>query len=445
VLYKNQRLVKVRTSELDDQPAGQPGTGGIAMMKKRRLKLTAIAVSLFGFCCVASTQEKPPVPVRSWDLNVDTDYAARMAKKLRTITLKSPTIVFLDNQKLAVTYQDGKGASPSDGTILIPGAKQLPSREKAESPLYKLHALIFDANIGPGAAKHLEWDAIREEAQLLPAHDAGFAVRVDNKFLVYSNDSQLQNKMILDYESNEALSTRGSRVSESYIAAVSLSGRSLAICHMLPGSHGGGSRVTLYEINTLKQIGQTSEINNVGGCRFSFNVTDQAIYVGPYVVHPDAPAWQKINPWCMQCNAPVPAGNKLMYFWLLDENHVLTWGNDYEVLDFKGHEYYVTSHKKDVGVAGPVRATNAPRIAYSDGQSKEESGHRWSTHLYVVDWKERRKIAALKFVQNALPAVHDGGLQLEALGVTDFSYALSPDGKELAVLSMNSLKIYDLP
>jgi hypothetical protein len=62
-----------------------------------------------------------------------------------------------------------------------------------------------------------------------------------------------------------------------------------------------------------------------------------------------------------------------------------------------------------------------------------------------VDWKQGRRIAALKFVQHALPAVHGGGLQLEALGVSDFAYALSPDGKKLAVLSMNALKIYDLP
>lgn len=158
-------------------------------MKKPKLNFTAVTVSLFGLCCMACAQEKPPVPVRSWDLNVDTDYAARMAKQLKIITLKSSRIVFLDNQKIAVTYEDGRGAFPSDGMINVPRAKQLPSREKAESPLYKLHALIFDVNTGPGTAKHLQWDAIREESQLLPTHDGGFAVRVDNQFLVYSNDS----------------------------------------------------------------------------------------------------------------------------------------------------------------------------------------------------------------------------------------------------------------
>src|SRR6185437_8163768 len=113
--------------------------------------------------------------------------------------------------------------------------------------------------------------------------------------------------------------------------------------------------------------------------------------------------------------------------------------------DLEGYEYYVITYEAGVGIAGTVHAANASRIAYSDRQSKSEWGHRWSSRMYVVDWKAGRKIAVLKFIQDALPAVHGGGLQLEALGVTDFDYALSPDGKKLEVLSMNSLKIYDLP
>jgi hypothetical protein len=414
------------------------------MMKKRRLKLTVIAGSLFGFCSVIHAQDKPLVPLHSWDLTVDTDYAARMAKELRRITLHSPKIAFIDNKKLAVAYADGEGASV-DGTIIIPHAKQLGARERVESPLYKFHALIFDVDKGPEMANHLEWDAIRDRAQLMPTHDGGFAVHVDNQFMTYSNNFHLENKMTLEYQNKEPALTIGPRISESYAAAVSLSGRSLGVCHMLTGRHNaGGTRVTLYEIKTLKQIGETSEANSVTGCMLNFNVTDQAIYAGPYVVHPNAPAWQKINPRCMQCEGPIPSGN-YHFFNFLNEQHILTHERNYQVLDLKGHEYYAIPYESGVGIDEPSPATNAPRIAYSDRQSKNESGHRWSIRLHVVDWKERHQIATLKFIQNALPAVHDGGLQLEALGVTDFDYALSPDGKKLAVLNRNSLIIYDLP
>lgn len=414
------------------------------MMKNPVLNFIVLATSLLAFYCLSTAQEKPPVPVRSWDLNVNTDYAARMAKKVRTITLDSPTIAFIDNKRLALAYADGEGSSP-DGTILIPHAKQLGAREMVQSPLYKFHVLIFDADGGPEMANHLEWDAVRKRAQVMPTHDGGFAVRVDNQFMTYSNDLHLRNKMTLEYQNNGPVPAVGPRVSESYAAAVSLSGRSLAVCHMLTGrQNAGGTRVTLYEIQGLKQIGQTSEANSVEGCGLSFNVTDQAIYLGHYVVHPDAPTWQKINPWCMQCDGPIPSGDH-HFFKLLDKQHLLARGQNYQVLDLEGHQYYVIAQEPGVGVGGVAPATNAPRIAYSDRQSKNEPGRRWSVRLYVIDWKEGRKIAVLKIIQDALPAVHGGGLQLEALGVSDFAYALSPDGKKLAVLSMNSLKIYDLP
>ena len=410
-------------------------------MKKPRLKFTAIVVSLFGFCCIACAQEKPPVPVRSWDLNVDSDYAARMAKQFKIITLKSPTIAFLDNQKVALTYEDSRGASPSNGTVLIPNTF---TRKRAESPLFKLHALIFDGNTGPGRAKHLEWDAIREQAQLLPTHDGGFAVRVDNQFLVYSNDSQLQNKMTLEYRGDKPLATGEEVFQESYTGGISISGRSLIVCHVLRGRHsGGGTQVTWYDRGTLKQVGKPSEATRATGCGASINATDDSIYSGHYTVHPDAPAWKLINPRCIKCNDSVVPDNKYDYYHLLDDNHILLHGNEAEILDLEGHESYVI--KKGVGVAGLMQATNTPRIAYGDRQSKNESGHRWSIHLHVVDWRQGREIAVLKFIQDTLPAVHGGGLQLEALGMTDFSYALSPDGKNLAVLSMNSLRIYRLP
>ena len=412
------------------------------MMKKPRSNFTAIALSLFGFCCMACSQEKPPVPVRSWDLNVDKDYAARMAKQLKVITLRSPTIVFLDNQKLAVTYEDGRGAFPFDGKIF----DRYDTRRKVESPMYKFHALIFDVNIGPAAAKRLQWDAIREESQLLPTHDGGFVVRVDNQFMVYSDDSQLQNKMTLEYHGDKPLATGEEVFAESYTGGISNSGRSLIVCHVLRGRHsGGGAQVTWYDRATLKQVGQVSEATRATGCGATLNATDDSVYSGHYTVHPDAPVWKPINPRCIKCNDPVVLDNKYNHYHLLDDNHVVFGGNDAEILDLEGHESYVTSQEKNIGVAFLVQAANIPRIAYSDRQSKKESGRRWSTRLHVVDWKEGRTIAVLKFIQDALPAVHDGGLQLEAVGVTDFWYALSPDGKKLAVLSMNSLKIYDLP
>lgn len=252
--------------------------------------------------------------------------------------------------------------------------------------------------------------------------------------------------MTLEYHGDKPLATGEEVFAESYTGAISNSGRSLIVCHVLRGRHsGGGAQVTWYDREKLKQVGQTSEATRATGCGASLNATDDSIYSGHYTVHPNAPVWKTVNPRCIKCNAPVVLDQKYDRYDLLDEKHVLIHGADYQVLDLEGHKYYVIPSEAGVGLAGPVPATNAPRIAYSDRQSKNESGHRWSIRLYVVDWKEGRKIAVLKLIQDALPAVHGGGLQLEALGVSDFAYALSPDGKRLAVLSMNSLKIYDLP
>ncbi len=90
-------------------------------------------------------------------------------------------------------------------------------------------------------------------------------------------------------------------------------------------------------------------------------------------------------------------------------------------------------------------AANAPRLAYDDGQPTGKQGPQLVQKLYVVDWSQGRKLATIKVEQDRLPVRHGGGFQLERLSLTDFSYALSPDGKKLAVLSINSVKIYDIP
>jgi hypothetical protein len=413
------------------------------MLKRPKLNFTAIAVSLFGVCCVACAQEKPPLPVRSWDLNVDADYATRMAKQLRIITLRSPTIIFVDNQKIAVTYEDGRGASPSNGTILVPGTF---ARKKAESLLYKFHALIFDVNTGPGIAKHLEWDAIREQAQLIPTHDGGFAVRVDNQFMVYSSDSQLKKQMTLDYHGDKPLATGEEVFEESYTGGISNLGHSLVVCHVLRGRHsGGGTQVSWYDTTTLTPIGGASEIARAGGCALDFKVADDnTVYSGSYRVDPKNLVWKKINPRCIAC-PPDSSEKPWQRFEVLAPGHFFVFGKNDEIVDEDGHQNYLFTHEPGMRVDGIHPAADTSRVVYSDGQSKDEPGHRQSLRIHVVDWREKRKIAVLKVIQDASPVVHDGGLQLQQLGVMDVTYALSPDGKELAILDMNSLKVYDLP
>lgn len=381
--------------------------------------------------------------VQSWDLAVDPDYAARTVKQMQAVELESPKIVFLDNKTIAVTYSDGKGANSSDYT-----QRKIPS-----SPLYKFHALIFDVNEGPGTAKKLAWEAAREQAQLLPTQEGEFAVRVDDHVMIYSRDFQLQREMKQPYYGNRPLPTGEPFFSEMYFLGVSQTGKSLAICHVLRGRHhSGGTQLSLYDTKSLKQIGQTSDLNlNAAGCYKGFNVTDHAVYSGYYVFQPEAGSWRAINPKCINCDARPPTdeiSSQDVGYDLFDETHVLVYD---DIVDLDGREIYKISPDKGARVDRPdnyfpmPHAANAPRCAYDDGQPTGVRGHKFSQKVHVVDWSQGRKLATIKVVQDRLPVRHQGGFQLERLSFTDFTYALSPDGTKLAVLSLNSVKIYHLP
>jgi hypothetical protein len=396
------------------------------------------------FSHLADGQDKS-IAVETWDLAIDPDYSARTAKQLETfVKLKPPNIAFLDNKTIVVSYPDGEGAGQSD----------IENRTRPYSPTHKFHALIFDVNEGPGKARKFAWEAYSERSQLLPTQDGGFAVRVDNHFMVYSGDYELKREMQPPYYGNKPLPTGEPFFREMFWLGVSQTGKSLAICHVLIGRHdSGGTQFSLYDTKSLKQIGQTSELNkNINGCYSGFNATDNAVFGRVFMFQPEAGTWRLVDPKCINCKASAPEEKdwKLFSFDLFDEAHVLFL---YDVLDLDGHELYkiLPSSDKGARVAKPdsfspwPHAANAPRLAYDDGQPTGKQGPQLVQKLYVVDWSQGRKLATIKVEQDRLPVRHGGGFQLERLSLTDFTYALSPDGKKLAVLSLNSIKIYEIP
>ncbi|HKD79802.1 MAG TPA: hypothetical protein VKH81_08925 [Candidatus Angelobacter sp.] len=256
--------------------------------------------------------------------------------------------------------------------------------------------------------------------------------------------------MDFEYQGDKPLPTGENADEEYYSAAVSAAGNTVVVCHSLRGRHSGGEQVAWYDIKMLKQLAQ-SEMGNVAGCRLSFNVTDNAAFSGLYVARSDAPQWQIANPLCINC-PPMPyQPRQYRFFDLLNDKSVLIYGKDDQVFDLEGHLLYVTTHEEGVRVDKPdpfvsmPHAANAPRVAYDDGQPKPESGHRRSKRIHVVDWQDGREIAIIKVIQEHSPVLHEGGLRMERGNLIDLFYALSPDGKQLAVLSMNSLDIYKLP
>ena len=305
-----------------------------ARFQERRLLYSGVAFFTFGILPDKS------LAVESWDLAVDPDYSARTAKQLQTfLKLVPPNIAFLDNKTVAVTYPDGEGAWQSD----------IENRTRPYSPTHKFHALIFDVNEGPGKARKFAWEAYSERSQFLPTEDGGFAVRVDNHFMVYSRDYQLEREMQPPYYGNKPLPTGEPFFREMFWLGVSQTGKSLAICHVLIGRHdSGGTQFSLYDAKSLRQIGQTSDLNkNVNGCYSGFNVTDNAVFGGVFMFQPEAGTWRLVDPRCINCNGPAPADkNWSVDFDLFDETHVLF---DHDVVDLDGHELYKILPSSDKG------------------------------------------------------------------------------------------------
>ncbi len=293
--------------------------GNIAqVVKMRDFRNVAFCILALLFSHLAYCRDKS-LAVQSWDLALDPDYSARTAKQLQTfLKLVPPNIAFLDNKTVAVTYPDGEGAGQSD----------IENRTRPYSPTHKFHALIFDVSEGPGKARKFAWEAYSERSQLLPTEDGGFAVRVDNHFMVYSRDYQLEREMQPPYYGNRPLTTGEPFFSEMYWLGVSQTGKSLAICHVLMGRHdAGGTQFSLYDSEEPEA--------NWPDIRSSTKMPLDATKVLTRLImpclavlsmfQPEAGTWRLVDPKCINCNAPAAADKnlQLVHYDLFDETHVL--------------------------------------------------------------------------------------------------------------------------
>lgn len=240
----------------------------------------ASATILLVLCPLLGAQEKPPVPAITWDLSTNANYAAPTAWQLAHYGLEKPQVYFLDDNRIAIAYPDEEGAQRWDTTALL----------KATKPRYKFHSMIFDIDKGPDSARELQWDATLKEPQLLPIPGIGFALRLDDKLMVYSSDYQLLKTMQLTFPSMGPLPNY-----ESYKIAVSSSGKSLVMCHPSASDHAfRGTSITWYDPKTIEQIGKTSDVKTDLVCEYLFTASDKVAILGRHKVAPDDPSWKEL-------------------------------------------------------------------------------------------------------------------------------------------------------
>jgi hypothetical protein len=394
-------------------------------------------------------EKDTPVPRYEWDLGSDHNYAVRTEQQVRTLgALELPGLFFLDSDTVAVVYQDNRGAQSWDSLAIV--------KARAEDLWnFKLHALIFKVSEGPKSAKELQWKGITRWPQFLPLGDGGFVLRIDDRVMVYSAGLELVKEMKLELHDSFQL-PNGETIHEEFnTIAVSTSGKSIVTCHttMLKGhAEENSTNVRWFSTQTLDQIGKTSTSKFAAGagCGFYFTATDTFAIMGKFRIAPDGLPWKELNIGINDCSTRGPYRVCDRYE-LLDDSHLLSSART--VVDFNGNVSYVIPKspvpgagaiKPDVRLPQP-RASDVTRLAYDEGGIQKIRGGGHEDWIHVADWKSGKELLSIRIVQQKLPVLHGNGLSEELAGMLDENYALSPDGKKLAVLNLDKLTIYDVP
>jgi hypothetical protein len=410
-------------------------------------RAAAVLMILIGLC---SAEKGAPEPRYEWDLGSNSNYAARTEQSLKTLgALDLPGLFFLDNQTVAIVYQDGPGAQSWDSLAI--------ARARAQGSWnYHLHALIFKVSEGPKSAKELQWKGITRWPQFLPLGDGGFVLRIDDRVMVYSAGLELVKEMKLELHDSFQL-PNGETIHEEFnTVAVSTSGKSIVTCHLMmikEHDDSDSAEVRWLSSQSLEQIGKTStsKLGAAGpGCGTYFTATDTFAIMHKSRVEPDGLPGKELNLGINDCYVQEPYRSCARYE-LLDDSHLLSSART--VIDFNGKVSYVIPRSPVPG-AGSVkpdqqrpqpRASDASRFAYDDGGIQKIRGGGHEDWIHVADWKRGKQLLSIRVVQKKLPVLHGNGLSEELAGMLDGNYALSPDGRKLAVLNLDKLTIYDVP
>jgi hypothetical protein len=354
------------------------------------------AVVLLTFFRPGSRPERVPAPKAVWsmDLYADSDFQKR--KNIEEVSLYPPFIHFLNDSQLICDFYN----SEIGGFDL-------------STPL-DYHVLEIDVHNGAPGRK-LDFQAVDDKSRALPVADGGFVVFTGKELRHFTNT----------FVPGASYSTprEQSGVNLDHLFAdVSPTGRTVLLYHHRPE-----------ELQSQWTWLNTTDFSILKSIRGPFTRTVQAsdaaaIFGGINDSRLLSEGQETVI--CTGCNSHFLT-NDLMF---LDEEH---W---YSIKSTAGKK--LGTGNLDIEASNFARAASATRFAYATGhyvgsgfpiQTKFES---LTGKVMVVDWATNKPVAEIDINE---PAGNPSA------GLRQMAFALSPDGKLLAVILHHTLTLYSLP
>jgi hypothetical protein len=382
--------------------------------------ITVISVTLFVLLSVSvffGENARPGRVVWRADLNQVPAFKARMAIKYPE-SLRRPSLHFVDARTLVLAFDDNNLWAP---------AAQLTEKihlDESGAKKFKFNATFFDATTGK-YQDNLSWETTDIKSMLAPTSDGKFLVLADEALHLYLGTQELHQEKTPksnQYPFDGTLKSLMVKNGEYWEFSISPIKDVVVLRHR---DH-KKSEFHWLDADTLSEISD-SKMDNVWDFAGSSNQlvtvtprTGRAGFAEVRVVEKDGD-WKKI------CDC-----QPNLFSFLSNEKILLAPWRSLQIVNLGGE---ILWQRKIPGVVGMFsEAAKALRIAYA---YQTGSGNGGTTLTVVVfDWQTMKEIEHITFEHQAKTPVD--------IGFNHANIALSPDGRQLAIVRDSVLELINL-
>jgi hypothetical protein len=352
-----------------------------------------------------------------WKSDLTTDPGFRQRLKTASVLLRPPTLDFLTNGQLILSFDDG--------TTSDPAAPLLP---------FGFHVLMVDSTTGkPGQS--LSVPVTVDMAQARPIAEGGFLVLANEELARYSNDLVKVSSMPTPLRLHglpTVIITNGRPYAnpryERWQMDLAPSGKTVMLEHTVKPQQLELQWRKTADFSLIQSMSMGTHIHIAAGSR--------SVVVDDFLSPVAKGSWLRVSPseslrFCQGCYSVSYISDDLLFESTKDR---------FQIKDLR--DQVLLSGGLAVDAESFSRSLDATRFVYATGGYE---GHGFpiktefpSVHaeIRVVDWTTMKQVSEVR-LQKKVGAVSSGYKQS--------ALALSPDGKKLAILDDSTLSCYSLP
>jgi hypothetical protein len=385
-----------------------------------------ISVALFLFCCGCSSPAAKPIWTN--DLLQNPVYADRVKQEDERPVRRfaSPQVAFVGSKTLAISFTD-------DAQTIMTDLSQLRH--------FHFRTIFVNAEDGQFEDHELSWPTIDDDAKLLPMRDGGFVVVAGQQLYRYSAEFRLTAQTPVPPDPGNDSGGEfayqppyvGVRQLKHWIAEEDSSEEYIVLRHSTL------QKISFFWLDDRLQVLNVPILNgpiDSRGWAVRYSISDKFILQGSLIADRSG-KWQPFCPAYKNSAATFANNDKVFVAHNGGGNirYALVTTGCVQLLDLPGAAHSQLFYLQNGAVV--ARAASGNRIAISEGSMENAmSGVIAATNIHVWDLDPAQEALNLPLV----PQVKRGRI----VRGPALAAALSPDGKQVAVLLGTRLSLYAL-